>query len=213
MPIRQIPKNYRSLTGQFPSLKNKRLIAFESLLERDFYLTLEFDKDVIEYEEQPIRFYYEINDKKRRYTPDTLVHYHESLNKKPCIYEVKYIDEIKQKKVFLKEKFEKIEEYLFNNDMDFKIFTNQDLDPIFLENIRFIYGYSNTTNKIKIQDTFKKLESFNTGTIDEFLNFCTKNKYEQNEYIPYFWKNLLLGNFEINLNERINKKSILKVCQ
>jgi len=211
MPIRQISKNYRSLTGQFPSLKNKRLIAFESLLERDFYLTLEFNKEVTSYEEQPIKLYYQMNNKKTRYTPDTLVHYHEYLNKKPCIYEVKYADELKQKKVFFKEKFDQIEKYLFENDMDFKIFTNQDIEPVFLENIRFIYGYSNYTNEKVIDDTLQKLKTFKDGTINDFLNFCSSNKYEQNEIIPYFWKNLILENVELDLYKRIDRNTTFEV--
>ena len=59
MPVRKIPKNYRSVTGTFPSYKNKRNIFYESLLERDFYLLLEFNDDVISYEEQPFRIYYQ----------------------------------------------------------------------------------------------------------------------------------------------------------
>jgi hypothetical protein len=54
MPVRKIPKNYRSVTGRFPSLKNNRSVAFESTLERDFYLSLEFDEGVESYEEQPL---------------------------------------------------------------------------------------------------------------------------------------------------------------
>ena len=58
MPVRKIPKNYRSVTGTFPSYKNKRNIFYESLLERDFYLLLEFNDDVDSYEEQPFKIYY-----------------------------------------------------------------------------------------------------------------------------------------------------------
>ena len=48
-PQRQIKKNYRSITGHFPSIKNNRSVAYESKLEKAFFLTLEFDDTVESY--------------------------------------------------------------------------------------------------------------------------------------------------------------------
>jgi hypothetical protein len=48
-PQRKILKNYRSVTGHFPSIKNNRSVAFESLLEKTYFLTLEFDNSVKSY--------------------------------------------------------------------------------------------------------------------------------------------------------------------
>ena len=71
MSTRKIKKSYISCTGYFASYKNKIQIAFESVLERDFYMLLEFDENVISYAEQPITINYEYKDgSKRRYTPD-----------------------------------------------------------------------------------------------------------------------------------------------
>lgn len=50
---RKIKKSYRSVTGHIPSIKNKRSVAFESKLEGQYFMTLEFDNDVISYLEQP----------------------------------------------------------------------------------------------------------------------------------------------------------------
>lgn len=52
-PQRKIKKNYRSVTGHFPSVKNNKSIGFESLLEKHHFLYLEFDDNVISYYEQP----------------------------------------------------------------------------------------------------------------------------------------------------------------
>ena len=41
MPVRKVPRHRGSTVGQFPSMKMKRMIAFESFLERDFvYLSI-----------------------------------------------------------------------------------------------------------------------------------------------------------------------------
>lgn len=108
MPVRKIPKNYRSVTGTFPSYKNKRNIFYESLLERDFYLLLEFNDDVDSYEEQPFKIYYQRAKLTYRYTPDVLVHYNSVLNQLPCVFEIKMSDEIKEKKYSLKKNLIKL---------------------------------------------------------------------------------------------------------
>lgn len=56
MPVRKIPKRYRSVTGTFP-VKNKRNIFYESLLERDFYfLLLNLMIGIISYETTLLKF-------------------------------------------------------------------------------------------------------------------------------------------------------------
>ena len=96
MLMRKIRKSHISVTGYFSSYKNKRQINFESKLEHDFYLLLEFDETIKSYQEQPFKVYYIFQDKKRRYTPDTLVNYTNDTQK---VFEVKPIFSIKTAKL------------------------------------------------------------------------------------------------------------------
>jgi len=210
MPVRKIPKNYRSVTGTFASLKNGRNIFYESLLERDFFLTLEFDQTVSSYEEQPLQISYQHYNKQLKYTPDCLVLYNN--DRLPCIYEVKFSNEIKEKKVFLESKFEQIENYLSENDMDFKLFTEIDVDATYLHNIKFIYNYAVIRNQAKINILKQKLKKHKEIVYQEFLNSCSNNKYEQAEIIPYIWYLVLTGYLSINLYEKITPDTLLKVC-
>ena len=210
MPVRKIKKNYRSLTGKLYSLKNQKSIYFESKLERDFFLTLEFDKDVISYEEQPVRLSYERNGRTYPYTPDCLVQYTDRLS---CIVEVKYSDELKDKKVFLKEKFDQIEDYLNLNDFDFKLFSELDIDPIALENIHFIYNYVTIRNKHIVSETFEKVKDMDSITYIKLLNALSTNRYKQAEYIPYIWYLVLIGKLEIDLSRAICDHTIIKVTK
>src|SRR2546421_5301425 len=76
MPVRIIPKNYRSLTGLVPNTRTQSMTAFESSLERDFLLLLDFDPDVEFYEEQPVKItYHDESGRRRTYTPDVFVRY------------------------------------------------------------------------------------------------------------------------------------------
>lgn len=208
MPVRKPKKNYRSLTGKFYSLKNEKSIYFESKLERDFFLTLEFNKDVLSYEEQPVRLSYTRNGKTYPYTPDCLVHY---ASRPSCIIEVKYSDEIKEKKVFLKQKFDQVEEYLNQNEFDFKLFSELDIDPIALENMHFIYNYVTIQNKRMIEETLKKIKVMHTAYYKEILNQISDNPFKQAEYIPYIWYLVLIGKLEVDLSKTITDSTTIKV--
>ena len=69
---RKVGKNYRSLTGHFPSIKNNKSIAFESKLENSFFLTLEFEDSVSSYQEQP-QIEISLNGKKKIYSADCYI--------------------------------------------------------------------------------------------------------------------------------------------
>jgi hypothetical protein len=63
----------RKNIGKTPSLKAGRPVWWESLLERDYIVLLEFDPDVITFVEQPFRVRYSFEGRVRHYTPDFLV--------------------------------------------------------------------------------------------------------------------------------------------
>jgi hypothetical protein len=56
--------------GRFPSIKMGRMIAFESLLERDFIYLIEYDPSIEWFEEQPLSIEYMQEIKRLQYTPD-----------------------------------------------------------------------------------------------------------------------------------------------
>ena len=75
MPVRKIPKNYRSVTGILTSSKAEGPAAFESTLERDLFALLEFSPDVKKFEVQPVTIpWVDSHGIQRRYTPDVLVY-------------------------------------------------------------------------------------------------------------------------------------------
>jgi hypothetical protein len=70
MPVRNVASRGGNAIGRFPSLKMQRMIAFESLLERDFIYLLDYDATVTWFEEQPLTIEYEHEGKLLHYTPD-----------------------------------------------------------------------------------------------------------------------------------------------
>lgn len=80
LPERKVPTRFNGISGLFPSAKNGRDMAFESLLERKFMLLLEFDSSIHRYTEQPItisykKALYKGGAREPGYTPDLLVYY------------------------------------------------------------------------------------------------------------------------------------------
>src|SRR5258708_15145418 len=67
---RVITGGHAQRVGRFPSQKVGRMIHWESTLERDLILQLEFDRDVLGYREQPDPIRLIIGGKSHTYTPD-----------------------------------------------------------------------------------------------------------------------------------------------
>ena len=208
MNARKIKKSHISVTGYFSSYKNKRQINFESKLEHDFYLLLEFDETVKNYQEQPFKVYYIYQDKKRKYTPDTLVNYIDSTQK---IFEVKPMIKIKND-IELQEKIElqkqKIKE---EKNLELCIFTDVNIDKIYLNNIKIIYNFAFIKINKEIQDKIRKeLLKLNVPiAVKNLLDRLTNTKADRLKYIPYLW-NLVFNNLEcMDFTKKITMASII----
>ena len=208
MTTREIRKSHISVTGYFSSYKNKRQINFESKLEHDFYLLLEFDETIKSYQEQPFKVYYIYQDKKRRYTPDTIVNYIDDTQK---VFEVKPIFKI-QNDIELQEKIElqkqKIKE---EKNLELCIFTDVDIDKIYMDNIKIIYNFAFIKENKEIQDKIKN-ELFKLNIqiqIKELLDRITNNQSDRLKYIPYVW-NLVFHNLRcVDFTKKITMASII----
>lgn len=69
-PVRRASNHGKNIIGYFPSLKMGRMVNFESLIERDFIVFLDFEPQVTAFTEQPFSITYPIENKAHRYTPD-----------------------------------------------------------------------------------------------------------------------------------------------
>ena len=70
MPVRKVSNGGGNIIGKFPSIKMGRMIAFESLIERDFIYLLDYAAEVEWFEEQPLTIEYHHDGKVLHYTPD-----------------------------------------------------------------------------------------------------------------------------------------------
>ena len=119
-------------------------------------------------------------------------------------------DEIKEKKVFFEEKFNQIEKYININDLDFKIFTELDMNKIYLENAMFLYRYRDLNNQMISKNILEKIKLFSEITVNDLLQQFSSNKFEQMEILPYIWQLIFLNKITVNMHIKITNSSIIK---
>jgi hypothetical protein len=132
MSIRKIPIQTRSFAGKFLSIKNNKLVNYESQLEYACMLMLEFDDEVISYEPQPLKI--------QNYIPDVLA---KRKHKKDLLIEVKYSEEALNPTERLQKKFQTLQEYVKQHNMIFQIFTENNIKEPYFSNIKNIYKFAN----------------------------------------------------------------------
>ena len=213
--VRKIPVQTRSVAGYFYSVKNKRNIDFESQLEKKFYLMFEFDDKIESYQEQPVKVETTLNGRKITYIPDCLVYFKPELNKKPLLVEIKYLKEIKEKKEKIVNKVKAVSKYSKENGYFFKIFTDKKLNETYIDNIKFLYRYS---EKPKLNGRYDEYERkicsalYGNGlSVSELLNITALNDLEKMTVLPVIWHMAFKKKLCLNLYKPLNNGVLAKL--
>ena len=208
---RQIKKNYRSVTGHFPSVKNNRSIGFESLLEKTLYLSLEFDDSVQTYQEQP-RIMIIKNGKPQKYDVDCFVKKSNNLNLKDELIEVKYTNEFEKHKDTYEKKFNAARLKCEEIGVDFKFVTELDFNETYISNIDFLYRFILHPSENKYNDLIlDKLKDKKISAL-ELANLIMKSPLEYQRVSSNIWnlvaKKILKTDLE---NKKLTMKSIVEI--
>ena len=209
---RNIKKNYRSITGHFPSIKNNTSIGFESKLEKAHFLSLEFDNEVISYQEQPqIEIY--IYGKNKIYSTDCYIKRAKNSNKKDSIVEVKYTNEIEKRKEYFENKFEAAKTSANKLNLDFEIYTEKIHSEIYLDNLDFLYRYKLQPIENKYEDQILKMVSKN-HKISAFnlANLISENPIEYGLISNCIWDLVCKEKLKTNLElSKITMNSLVEL--
>lgn len=147
MAVRKIPKNHLFVTGGYSSRKSQEMDAFESLLEKDYLLVLDFDDTVSSFEVQPVRI--PVNGVAKGYVPDVLVRYHPDPEsgeiRKPLLVEVKRSDFLAKYAAKYAPKFAAAVVYAENLGWEFRAVDESEIRLPRLRNIKFLRAYRNVT--------------------------------------------------------------------
>jgi hypothetical protein len=212
-PARKISnRGTKKNTGLFPSLKNERSVAFESLIERDYIYLLEFDSNVIRYQEQPVTISFKFSNRTHNYTPDFLV----QRKNKIQLIEIKpksKLEKLLSNELTIK-KYEAATLYCKSNNFDeFKIVTDEEIrSGCILENIKTLFHYSRShvpaADKIKIRN---ELMLNGPQKISDLLLKICDSIGCHSKYHSYILSLLYHKEISTDLQSPINKISIIDI--
>ncbi len=213
MPVRVVPKNYRSLTGLVPNSRTQSMTAFESSLERDFLLLLDFDPDVKCFEEQPVKIIYDdANGRRRTYTPDVLVRYRndspQAKHTKPLLCEVKYRDDLRQHWAEYRPKFRAAGRYARQQGWRFRLVTERHVRTPYLENVKFLRPYRtlpvNDSYRTQLLSTLATLEATDPASL---LAAVFEDRWQQAQLLPMLWQLVATRQIGADLEQPLTMQS------
>ena len=212
MPARKIPKNHLTVTGSFASRKNGQMDAFESLLEKEYMLLLEFDERVVRFEPQPVTI--AVPSVPRGYTPDVLVHCHPDSASgevpKPLLTEVKHTDDLQRNAEKYAPKFAAAERYASERGWEFRITTQIDIRTQRLANLKFLREYRNI--EPAYQDSAQLIQVVRgcggISSASELLDRLAPTDDDRLHWLPIIWHAVvtrsLIADWDLPVNNDVD---------
>jgi TnsA endonuclease N terminal/TnsA endonuclease C terminal len=206
MPVRKIPRSYLFVTGIYPSQKNQETLQFESPLEKDLLILLEFDEAVSSFDVQPVHV--PVPGNAKPYTPDVLIRYNatvESLaGRKPVLGEVKHTDFLEKQREKNEPKFAAATIFAEERGWEFKVITEKDIRVPRLQNLKFLRAYRDIevaiADRSRIVDAIEKLGG--SANFRELLGEIADSVTAQLMFAPMIWsmvcQKLVKVDLEIN---------------
>lgn len=216
MPVRKIPKNYRFLTGVFGGTKNVGKASFESPLERDLQILLEFDTDVLEYEAQPVRIpRTDGKGKARFFTPDVRIVYRPDAvspwRGKTLIVEVKCREDLTEGKNFIFEKMKAGIAWCRQNGAIFKVFSESRIRSPLLDNARFLLPFRRITPDVEdeeyLLDTLRRNGPLEASRLLESLS---DDPDKRSRLLWVLWYLVSVGRIGTDLSRPLTQNSLIE---
>lgn len=208
-PVRKIGMNRRSLTGNVNLSDDSESADFESSLERDWLICLDFDRDVLEIKVQPIVIEYEVDGVLRTYTPDTKATYGKLTGRtRVVLYEVKYREDLRKDWASLKRRFKAARRYCKERGWEFEIMTEREIRTPFLVNAQFLRKYlsvpDNDITRGQLLYTLSALGETSPEGLLAASYWCTEHRMQA---LPMVWKMLAQGVIQGVLHQPLNMKT------
>lgn len=195
----------KKVIGKFPSVKMNTAIWWESQIERDYIYLLEIDPNVISYQGQPFKIFYQDLGKSKTYTPDFWV----QRNKQGQVIEVKPNSQIN--KPDNQKLWRIITNWCREKGWEFLVVTDSMIrQQPKLNNIKLLYKYARTPlsqqNSWDCQQYFRQQQPITLQKAEQDLTDkgITKNK---------LYKLLYCGCLETDLRQCLGGESLIYLSQ
>lgn len=195
MPSRKIPRSYTSIRGNLYSYTLHRMIGFESRLEKDAFMYLDwvgtaFNKTIInKFEEQPGPVIW--NGKK--YTPDVLISF-DKLKKKPWLCEIKYSSKLKSNWHYWRVRFKQAIRYARDNNMIFKILTEREIQIPNMDLLWFLRTHSRSrVDALKRKSVVSALKDYQRVSPRALAQSLGRNDEDRRVFEREIWRMAAVG--------------------
>lgn len=141
MPVRKIPASRASNTrGLLASGKAIGSAMYESSLERDYLLLLDYDRRVKQFEAQPLELDVDDVEGRRRYIPKVLVEFLPG-HGRPWLVDIKCEKDLREKWAILRPRFKAAFRHCGDRGWIFHIMTERHIRTPLLQNVKFLRDY------------------------------------------------------------------------
>jgi hypothetical protein len=186
------------------------IAKFESSLERDFFVLLEFNAEVQRWDPQPVRI--RIDETSRDYVPDVLVTFHPepgSQESQRTLYEVKYRDDLRRNWTHYRPRFRAARRYASEQGWGFKIITEKEIrSGGLLWNAKFLLPYAydepDDVGAVLLETHLRRL---GISTPNALLKASSKDRWEQARLLSTLWNLVACGYVSAELTTRLNMDS------
>lgn len=204
-PVRKIRRGHRGNRGRITASKAGGRAEFESTLERDFYSLLQFDPGVESFAPQPVSLSYTaLNGRKKRYVPDTLVHY--TGETPPCLFEVKHVAELQSDAAEYRLKFQAARRYAREQGWRFCTVTERSIRGVQLDNIAFLRAFLDPDREFEADDLAFLLSAVQQPTTPRtVLGHLPLQR--KGALLPALWHLVATGQIRTALDTRVTMDS------
>lgn len=212
-PVRVIKPGSRGIRGKVAST-GVRSTAHESLLERDWFVSLAFDRRVKGYVEQPFTLKYELDGKQRSYTPDVRVEYEEGGRLWTVVYEVKYRDELLAHWNEYRPRYKAAVAYCRARGWRFKLITECQIRGPQMDNIRFLRRYRHLpAQPFHSAALFQALKILGPTTPQALLAAAWYDQEKQMAALAELWRLIAVGEICAHLSRPLTMTSPIWSCE
>lgn len=201
--VRKIGTNRRSLTGTV-SLRGIGLVPFESSLERDLLILLDFDPLVKNVVAQPVKIpFSNSQSKSSTYTPDYYVEYESASS---VIFEVKFQEELQKEKQKLKLKFDAARNFCCKKQWEFEVFSEVEIrgTPV-LKNAKFLRQYNDLREEPGVETQLvRTLVALGRSTPGALMEASFLTEQSKMLALPYLWKLLYKRRVLFHITSALN---------
>ncbi|QBN85509.1 heteromeric transposase endonuclease subunit TnsA [Xanthomonas oryzae pv. oryzae] len=175
--------------------------AFESSLERDWLLALDFDPRVQAIQVQPFSLHYQHEGVTRRYTPDVRADYRLESGMATVVYEVKPSEELRLNWSTYRPRFKAAVRHCRDHGWRFKIVTERHIRTALLDNASFLRRYRALPEQdLYVQQLLYTLRALGTTTPQALLAAAYWAEESRMAALPMLWKLIATGRLGADLH-------------